>query len=166
MLPFFTDCACTADLDGLSRQIQNSKSAMGSALSAQQYWYSQVVPVQVISAAHCRVSRPRFVDRYAPRDLPYAVVPVKSQVWHYDRDSMVGMQYPYDGRGYRRQFQVAVNSYKVLSIPWSELNGTWASRRICSIQQITQSNSARCSVAQASNPGQWHRPCWAPPRTP
>jgi len=77
--PFFTDGACTAEFDQVSRQIQDNKAALASPLSAQQYWYSRHVPVQVISADQCRISRPRFVEECALGDLLYAGFPSKTK---------------------------------------------------------------------------------------
>jgi len=123
--PFFTDGACTAEFDQVSRQIQDNKAALASPLSAQQYWYSRHVPVQVISADQCRISRPRFVEECAPGDLVYAVVPVKNKVCHYYRDSAVRMQFLYDDGGNLRQIQADMDPYKVFSIPWLGIKWYW-----------------------------------------
>jgi len=123
--PFFTHGACSAEFDRVSRQIQDDKAALASPLSAQRYWDSRHVPVQVISADQCRVSRPRFIDQCAPGDIVYAAVPVKSRVCRYYRDSAVRVQFLYDERGELRQLEADMDPYTVLSIPWLGIKWYW-----------------------------------------
>jgi hypothetical protein len=123
--PFFTDGACTAEFDQVARQIEDNKAAFATAAGAQAYWSALKVPVQVISAEHCRVSRPRFVDSCAPGDLVYLAVPIQNKVCHYYRDSSVRVQYKYDDRGRLRQFQADMAPFKVFSIPWLGIRWYW-----------------------------------------
>jgi hypothetical protein len=123
--PFFTDGACTAEFDQVSRQIQENKAAFSSPLSAQQYWYAQHLPVQVIAADRCRVSRPRFVDVCGPGDLIYVAVPIQNKVCHFYRDSSVRIQFQYDDRGRLRRFQADMDPFKLFSIPWLGIKLYW-----------------------------------------
>jgi hypothetical protein len=126
MPPFFTDGACTAEFDKVARQIQDNKPSLASPAAAQAYWNSVHVPVQVISADRCRVSKPRFVDYCGRGDLLYVAFPIQNKVCHYYRDSDVRIQLQYDDRGRLRQLQADMKPYKFFSFPWLGLKMYWA----------------------------------------
>lgn len=123
--PFFTDGACTAEFDQVARQIQDNKPALSSSASAQAYWNSVQVPIQVISAERCRVSRPRFVDSCGPGDLLYVAIPIQNKVCHFYRDSDVRIQLQYDDHGRLRQLQADMKPFKFFSLPWLGLKLYW-----------------------------------------
>src|ERR1700674_4006034 len=89
MPPFFTDGACTAEFDKVARQIQDNRPSLAFSASAQAYWNSVHLPAQLITAARCRVDKPRFVDRCGPGDLLYVAVPIQNKICHFYRDSDV-----------------------------------------------------------------------------
>jgi hypothetical protein len=126
MPPFFTDGACTAEFDNVARRIQENKPSLGSFASAREYWNSAHVSVQEISAAQCRVSRPRFVDSCGPGDLLYVAVPIQNKVCHFYRDSDVRVQLQYDDRGRLRQLQADMKPFKYFSFPWLGVKLYWA----------------------------------------
>jgi hypothetical protein len=123
--PFFTDGACTAEFNTVSRQIQDNKAAFASPSSALKYWQSQNVPVQVITSERCHRSRPRFVDVCGPGDLLYLGVPIQNKVCHYYRDSSVRVQFQYDDQGRLRGYEAAMDPYKYFHIPWLGINWYW-----------------------------------------
>ena len=125
MPPFFTDGACTAEFDEVARQIQKDKPALASSASAQAYWNSVHVPIQVISADRCRISKPRFVYDCGSGDLLYATVPIQNKVCHFYRDSDVRVQLQYDDRGRLRQLQADMKPFKLFSVPWLGLTLYW-----------------------------------------
>jgi hypothetical protein len=126
MPPFFTDGACTAEFDNVARRIQENKPSLVSFASAREYWNSAHVSVQEISAAQCRVSRPRFVDSCGPGDLLYVAVPIQNKVCHFYRDSDVRVQLKYDDRGRLRQLQADMKPFKYFSFPWLGVKLYWA----------------------------------------
>jgi len=123
--PFFTDGACTAEFDQVARQIQDNKPSLASPASAQAYWDSVHVPALLITAAQCRLSRPRFVDSCAPGDLLYVAVPIQNKICHFYRDSAVRVQLQYDDRGRLRQLQADMKPFKFFSLPWLGLKLYW-----------------------------------------
>ena len=123
--PFFTHGACTAEFNGVARQIQDNKPALASPASAQAYWSSMHVPVQVISADRCRMSKPRFLDSCGPGDLLYIAVPVQNKVCRFYRDSDVRVQLQYDDRGRLRQLQADMKPFKLFSLPWLGVELYW-----------------------------------------
>ncbi|MGB6310054.1 MAG: hypothetical protein WBF89_19885 [Steroidobacteraceae bacterium] len=125
MPPFFTRGACTAEFDSVARQIEDHKPALAESASAQAYWTSVHVPVQVISAAGCAASKPRFIDRCGPGDLLYIAVPIQNKVCSFYRDSEVRIQLQYDDRGRLRQLQADMKPYKYFSLPWLGLKMYW-----------------------------------------
>ena len=125
MPPFFTDGACTAEFDKVARQIQENKPSLASSASALAYWNSAHVPAEVITAARCRVSRPRFVDSCGPGDLLYVAVPIQNRICHFYRDSDVRVQLQYDDRGRLRQLQADMKPFKFFSLPWLGLKLYW-----------------------------------------
>jgi hypothetical protein len=125
MPPFFTDGACTAEFDAVARQIQDNKPSLASFTSAQAYWNSVHVPAQLITAAQCRVSRPRFVDSCGPGDLLIVVVPIQNKICHFYRDSDVRVQLEYDNHGRLRQLQADMKPFKFFSIPWLGFTLYW-----------------------------------------
>jgi hypothetical protein len=118
MPPFFTDGACTAEFDQVARQIQDNKPSLSSPASALSYWNSLHVPIQVISAERCRISKPRFVEDCGRGDLLYVTVPIKNKVCHFYRDSDDRIQLQYDDRGRLRQLQADMKPFKYFSVPW------------------------------------------------
>jgi hypothetical protein len=126
MPPFFTDGACTAEFDAVARQIQDNKPSFGSLASAREYWNSVHVPVQAISAAQCRVAKPRFVDSCGTGDLLYIAVPIRNQVCRFYRDSAVRIQLHYDDHGRLRQLQADMKPFNYFSIPWLGVTLYWA----------------------------------------
>jgi hypothetical protein len=124
--PFFTDGACTAEFNSVSRQILDNKAAFAAPSSALQYWQSQNVRVQVVTSERCHQSRPRFVDVCGPGDLLYVAVPIQNKVCHYYRDSSVRVQFQYDDRGRLRQYEATMDPYKYFSIPWTGIRFYWA----------------------------------------
>ena len=125
MPPFFTDGACTAQFDKVARQIQDDKPSLASSASAQAYWSALHIPVQVISAERCRVSKPRFLDYCGPGDLLYIAVPIQNRVCRFYRDSDVRVQLQYDDRGQLRQLQADMKPFKFFSLPWLGLKLYW-----------------------------------------
>jgi hypothetical protein len=123
--PFFTDGACTAEFNAVSRQIEDNKAAFGSPSSALQYWQLQKVPVQVITSEGCHRSRPRFVDVCGPGDLLYLAVPIQNKVCHYYRDSSVRVQFQYDDQGRLRGYEAVMDPYKYFHIPWLGIKWYW-----------------------------------------
>jgi hypothetical protein len=123
--PFFTDGACTVEFDKVARQIQDNRPSLASSASAQAYWNSVHVPVRLITAAQCRVSRPWFVDSCGPGDLLYAAVPIQNRICHFYRDSDVRVQLQYDDRGRLRQLQADMKPFKFFSLPWLGLKLYW-----------------------------------------
>lgn len=107
------------------RKIEDNKPALASSLSAQVYWNSVHVPVQVISPERCKVSKPRFVDDCGRGDLLYVVVPIQNKVCHVYRDSDVRVQLQYDDRGRLRQLQADMKPFKFFSVPWLGLKLYW-----------------------------------------
>jgi hypothetical protein len=126
MPPFFTDGACTAEFDNVARRMQDNKPSLASLASAREYWSSAHVPVQEISAAQCRVSRPRFVDSCGPGNLLYVAVPIQNKVCRFYRDSDVRVQLQYDTQGRLRQFQADMKPFKYFSFPWLGVKLYWA----------------------------------------
>jgi hypothetical protein len=126
MPPFFTDGACTAEFDKVARDIQENKPSFGSLASAQAFWSSTPASVQVISAARCRVLRPRFVDSCGPGDLLYVSVPIQNRICRYYRDSEVRVRFQYDDRGRLRQLQADMKPFKFFSFPWLGMKLYWA----------------------------------------
>jgi hypothetical protein len=124
--PFFTDGACTAEFNKVSRQIGDNEAAFASPASALQYWQSQNLPVQVVTSERCHVSRPRFVDVCGPGDLLYVKIPIQNKICRYYRDSSVRVQFQYDGGGRLRQFDAEMDPYKYFSIPWTGIKFYWA----------------------------------------
>lgn len=125
MPPFFTDGACTAEFDQVARQIQDNRPALASSASAQAYWNSVHVQAQLITAAGCRTTRPRFVDSCGPGDLLYVAVPIQNKICHFYRDSDVRVQFQYDDRGRLRQLQADMKPFKFFSLPWLGLELYW-----------------------------------------
>jgi len=125
MPPFFTDGACTAEFDKVAQQIQDNKPSLASSAAAQAYWNSEHVPTQLITAAGCRVSRPRFVDSCGPGDLLYVAVPIQNKICHFYRDSDVRIQLQYDDHGRLRQLQADMKPFKFFSLPWLGLKLYW-----------------------------------------
>jgi len=124
--PFFTDGACTAEFDRVARQIQDNRATFTSSSAATQaYWTSQDARVQAISAARCRITKPRFVDTCGPGDLIYVTVPIQNKVCHYYRDSSVRIQFQYDDKGRLRQLEADMDPFKVFSIPWLGIKWYW-----------------------------------------
>ena len=125
MPPFFTNGACTAEFDQVARQIQDNKPALSSPASALSYWNSLHMPIQVISAERCRISKPRFVEDCGRGDLLYVTVPIKNKVCHFYRDSAVRIQLHYDDRGRLRQLQADMKPFKYFSFPWLRHDLNW-----------------------------------------
>lgn len=125
MPPFFTDGACTAEFDKVARQIQENRPSLASSASAQAYWNSVHVPIQVISADRCRLSKPRFVYDCGSGDLLYVAVPIQNKVCHFYRDSDVRIQLHYDEHGRLRQLQADMKPFKFFSFPWLALKLYW-----------------------------------------
>jgi len=126
MPPFFTNGACTAEFDNVARQIQENKPSLASFASAQEYWNAAHVSVQAVSAAQCRISRPRFVDSCAPGNLLLVSVPIHNKVCYFYRDSAVRVQLRYDDQGRLRQLQADMKPFKYFSIPWLGVTLYWA----------------------------------------
>lgn len=124
--PFFTDGACTAEFNNVARQIQDNKPSLASPTSALSYWNSVHVPVQLISAERCHVSKPRFVDECGRGDLLYVTVPIQNKVCHFYRDSDVRIQLQYDDQGRLRQLQADMKPFKFFSLPWRATPLYWA----------------------------------------
>ena len=125
MPPFFTDGACTAEFNKVARQIQDNKPSLASSASAQEYWNSLHVPAELITAARCRVSRPRFVDSCGPGDLLFVTIPIQNRICHFYRDSDVRVQLQYDDHGRLRQLQADMKPFKFFSFPWLGLKLYW-----------------------------------------
>jgi hypothetical protein len=125
MPPFFTNGACTAEFNKVARQIQDNKPSLASSASAQEYWHSVHVPAELITAAKCRISRPRFVDSCGPGDLLLVTVPIQNKICHFYRDSDVRVQLQYDDHGRLRQLQADMKPFKFLSFPWLGLKLYW-----------------------------------------
>ena len=125
MPPFFTDGACTAEFNKVARQIQDNKPSLASSVSAQEYWSSLHVPAELITAARCRVSRPRFVDSCGPGDLLFVTIPIQNKICHFYRDSDVRVQLQYDAHGRLRQLQADMKPFKFFSFPWLGLKLYW-----------------------------------------
>jgi hypothetical protein len=123
--PFFTDGACTAEFNKVARQIQDNKPSLASSATAQAYWNSVHVPAELITAARCRVSRPRFVDSCGPGDLLFVTIPIQNKICHFYRDSDVRVQLQYDDRGRLRQLQADMKPFKFFSFPWLGLKLYW-----------------------------------------
>jgi hypothetical protein len=123
--PFFTDGACTAEFNKVARQIQDNKPSLASSASAQEYWNSLRVPAELITAARCRVSRPRFVDSCGPGDLLFVTIPIQNKICHFYRDSDVRVQLQYDAHGRLRQLQADMKPFKFFSFPWLGLKLYW-----------------------------------------
>ena len=126
MPPFFTEGACTAEFDKAARVIQDNKPIFGTLASAQAFWNSTGASVQAISAAQCRVSRPRFIDSCGPGDLLYVSVPIKNTICHYYRDSEVRVLFQYDEHGRLRKLQADMKPFKFFSFPWIGMKLYWA----------------------------------------
>jgi hypothetical protein len=126
MPPFFTDGACSAEFDAVARQIQENKPSFASLASAREYWNSVQVPVQAISAAQCRIAKPRFVDSCGPGDLLYIAFPIQNKVCRFYRDSAVRIQLHYDDRGRLRQLQADMKPFSYFAIPWLGVTLYWA----------------------------------------
>jgi hypothetical protein len=124
--PFFTQGACTAEFDAVARQIQDHRASFTESASARAYWNAVGVPVQVLTAAQCRTSRPRFIDSCARGDLLYLDVPIQNQICRVYRDSSVRVRFQYDERDRLRQFQADMKPFKVFSIPWLGITWYWA----------------------------------------
>jgi hypothetical protein len=123
--PFFTDGACTAEFNKVARQIQDNKPSLASSASALEYWNSLHVPAELITAARCRVSRPRFVDTCGPGDLLFVTIPIQNKICHLYRDSDVRVQLQYDAHGRLRQLQADMKPFKFFSFPWLGLKLYW-----------------------------------------
>jgi hypothetical protein len=125
MPPFFTNGACSAEFDAAARRLQENKSSLATEDSAQVYWSSAQIPIHLVSAAQCRVSRPRFVDNCGPGDLMLIEIPVQNKVCHFYRDSDIRILLYYDGYKQLRQFQADMKPFKLLSLPWLGLKLYW-----------------------------------------
>jgi hypothetical protein len=125
MPPLFTDGACTAEFDQVSTQLQVHKKELATSASAQAFWGSRPVSMQVISASQCRVVRPRFVDDCGSGDLIYVEVPVKNRVCHYYRDSNIRVQLQYDRNGRLERELLEMNPFKYLALPWINKTFYW-----------------------------------------
>jgi hypothetical protein len=123
--PFFTDGACTAEFNQVARQIQDHRPLLASSASAQAYWNSLHIPVQVISADGCRVVKPRFVSSCGSGDLLVIAVPIQNKVCHFYRDSDVRIQLEYDAHSRLVQLQADMKPFKYFSFPWLGLNLYW-----------------------------------------
>jgi hypothetical protein len=124
--PFFTDGACTAEFDRVSSLIANNKQLLASPELAEAFWRARNVPLQEISSAQCRRSRPRFIDDCGPGELLYVSVPIENQVCRFYRDSAVRVQLQYDDANRLRQLQADMKPFKYLALPWFGIKLYWA----------------------------------------
>jgi hypothetical protein len=124
--PFFTDGACTAEFDQVSSLIANNKPLLASPELAEAFWRARSVPMQTISSAQCRRSRPRFIDDCGPGELLYATVPVQNPVCHFYRDSEIRVQLQYDDGNRLRLLQADTKPFKYLALPWFGIKFYWA----------------------------------------
>jgi hypothetical protein len=124
--PFFTDGACTAEFDQVSSLLANNKQSLASPELAEAFWRARNVPLQTISSAQCRRSRPRFVDDCGPGELLYVTVPIQNQVCRFYRDSEIRVQLQYDDANRLRQLQADMKPFKYLALPWFGIKFYWA----------------------------------------
>jgi hypothetical protein len=123
--PFFTEGACTAEFNQAALQIDKHRQELASSASAQAYFASIQIPVQVVSAERCRASRPRYVDTCGSGDLLNAAIPVKNKICRLYRDSSIRVQLQYNEDGHLRQLETRMDPFRYFSIPGTSIKLNW-----------------------------------------
>jgi hypothetical protein len=124
--PLFTHGACDVEFDRMDSQLEKDRKALASPALAQAYWASSQIPVRVISAEQCRVSRLRFIEACGPGELLYVNVPIQNRVCRFYRDSDISVQLQYDALGRLIQLRTDMNPFKFLPLPWLGVTLNWA----------------------------------------
>jgi hypothetical protein len=124
--PFFTDGACTAELDAKSKELASSQPLLATPQLAQRYWSKRGISMDLYSPDQRARNTPPFVQRCGPGVLAYAVVPVHHSVCRIYRDDGIAAQLHYDRLGYLTRIVTDMNPFKMLPLPLLGATLYWA----------------------------------------
>lgn len=124
--PFFTDGACTAELEAASAAVDANADSWTSAQLAAAYWQKQAVPVSVISVERCQKVKPRFLSACGDGPLVVASIPVSNRICRIYRDDEISVRLQFDELERLRRITTEMSPYKSLPIPFTTITLHWA----------------------------------------
>lgn len=123
--PFFTDGACTAELQAESDRVNAAADGWTTARAAIDYWASRGVPLDVITAERCQRVKPRFLAECGNGPLLVAHAPVQDRICRLYRDDEIQVRLQFDERERLARITTVMDPFRTLPVPFSDRKLHW-----------------------------------------